>query len=62
MEAKFKTHPRDCREHSFHDLVRFTNGRSAWGDKICQKCGAIHSWQYDYNTDQSAVATEARAY
>jgi hypothetical protein len=46
-ECKFLIKPEECAEHSFADMVRFFNGSSAWGDKVCQKCGAIYHWQYD---------------
>ena len=46
----FLVHPQICTEHSFHDLARFYNGCSAWGTKICQKCGTNYEWQYDYET------------
>ena len=55
--AMFLTDPEECTEHSFHDLVRFFNGRSAYGDKICQKCGEIYSWQYDFPDVRDAQET-----
>ena len=48
VDKMFLTKQSECLEHSFTDLVRFWNGRSAWGDKICQKCGETYSWQYDF--------------
>jgi len=43
----------DNNGHSLIDLVRFNNGRSCYGDKICQKCGLVYSWQYDYAIDNT---------
>lgn len=54
----FKIKPADCVSHELVDLVRLTNGCSAWGDKICQICGAIHSWQYDYETHHHVTETK----
>ena len=47
-EDIFLVKVKDCTEHSFTDQVRFFNGSSAWGNKVCQKCGAIYQWQYDF--------------
>lgn len=41
--------------HSLVHMIRFDNGRSVWGDMVCQKCGKIYSWQYDYNSANYVV-------
>ena len=35
--------------HSLVHVTRFDNGCSVWGEMLCQKCGKVHEWQYDYN-------------
>ena len=59
-EEIFLVDPQNCTEHSFHDLVRFFNGRSAYGDKICQKCGTLYHWQYDF--PEVTLAGETKPY
>lgn len=41
--------------HSLVHMVRFDNGGSVWGEMLCQKCGKIYSWQYDYNSANYVV-------
>ena len=57
----FKVKEENCVEHSLIDMCRFYNGRSAWGTKICQKCGAELNWQSDYVTS-NVDGHEARPY
>ncbi len=56
-EAEFLTDPSKCTDHHFTDLVRFWNGRSAYGTKLCQKCGTTHKWQYDFPDVRDAGET-----
>jgi hypothetical protein len=51
----FQTSQPNCAEHSFTDLVRFWNGQSAFGTKICQKCGFQYEWQFDIPNSRTAV-------
>lgn len=43
----------DCHTngHSLVHVTRFDNGCSVWGEMLCQKCGKVHEWQCDYNSN-----------
>lgn len=58
----FKTKQEDCTEHSLVDICRLDNGRSIFGEKICQKCGAVYRWQYDYDVNGYNVTHNPRPY
>ena len=50
MPEEIKFNEEECKDgHNLVKIVSFNNGRSAWGEMICQKCGRTYSWQYDYN-------------
>ena len=50
----------DCDKvgHSLVKMVTFDNGRCVWGEMVCQKCGKIYSWQYDYVVDNCTIPHE----
>lgn len=37
--------------HKLIKRVEFDNGRSILGEMVCQRCGYVHDYQYDYMID-----------